>query len=105
MKLNFGILGIAVAASIFANAALAETPHFNQRQQNQEDRITQGVKSGELTRREAGNLVQGQAELQRMENRAKHDGTVTKKERARLHSKANMESNKIRRNKNNDRQR
>lgn len=88
------IAGILVSASAFAG-----TPALNERQANQKARIAHGVATGELTKRETARLVKGQAQLQRMEYRAKKDGVVTKKERARLHAKANKESAKIYKNK------
>ncbi len=72
---------------------------LDQKQQNQRQRIKQGVVSGELTKKETKRLVKGQKQLNRMERRAKADGVVTRKERARLHKKANRESAKIAKNK------
>ena len=50
--------------SLGANAALAFTSGIDQRQSNQEARIEQGVRSGELTNSESVRLVRGQVELQ-----------------------------------------
>ena len=51
------ILGLAlVPAAAFAQTG---TPRIDQRQQNQEQRIDQGVSSGVLTGREARRLVDG----------------------------------------------
>lgn len=83
----------------FGSQVMADTPKLDNRQDKQKARITQGVKSGELTKKETARMVKGQAQLQRMENRAKSDGVVTKKERVRLQHKANKESGKIYRNK------
>jgi hypothetical protein len=90
---------ITIVMSLGANAALAFTSGIDQRQSNQEARIEQGVRSGELTNRESVRLVRGQVELQKMENRSKRDGVVTNRERARLHKKASGESGRIYRNK------
>lgn len=84
---------------LFSGQLFAGTPVLDERQQNQKQRIKQGVNSGELTKKETKRLVKGQAQLQRMENRAKSDGVVTKKERAKLQHKANKESAKIAKNK------
>ena len=51
---------------------------------NQEKRIEQGVKSGELTNRETGKLEAGQARLDHAEAVAGSDGHVGKKEKARI---------------------
>ena len=92
-------LTIIIVTVLFGGEVLAGTPGVNKRQDNQQARISQGIKSGELTAKESARMVKGQVELQRMENRAKRDGKVTKKERVRLHRKANVESGKIYRNK------
>ena len=88
-----------LAFGLMSSQLFAATPVLNERQENQKERITQGVKSGELTKTEARRLVKGQAQLQRMEIRAKSDGVVTKKEKVRLQHKANKESAKILKNK------
>jgi hypothetical protein len=72
---------------------------LDERQENQRDRIAQGVRSGELTRPETRRLVRGQEHLRRMERRAEADGDVTARERARLHREANQQSRRIRRQK------
>lgn len=80
--------------------ALAQTtPGIDKRQAEQQRRIDQGVKSGQLTEKEAARLEKGQARIQRMEDRAKADGVVTKKERARIEHQQNVESRKIAREK------
>jgi hypothetical protein len=94
--------GIALFASIPAFAQ--STPVFDQRQENQERRIDQGVQSGQLTEREAARLDRGQDRLQRIEDRAKADGMVTRQERARLQHAENVQSRHIYREKH-DRQR
>jgi len=90
------VFGVLTALS---TQSMAGTPGIDKRERNQKARIVQGVKSGELTKGETKRLVKGQAQLHRMEARAKADGVVTKKERARLHHKANKESAKIFKNK------
>ncbi len=59
-------------------------PTINQHQENQKDRIQQGVKSGELTRREALTLKEKEFRAARVEKRLKEDGSLTPEERARL---------------------
>ncbi len=90
---------ITVTGLLFIGQAIAGTPILNERQHNQKHRIIQGVKSGELTKKETRRALKGQAQLQRMEYRAKSDGVVTRKERGRLHYKANKESARIAKNK------
>lgn len=99
-------LVVAALAAALAVPAFAQTgtPRFDQRQANQQQRIDQGVASGQLTQREAARLEAGQQRLDRMEDRAKADGTVTRQERARLQRAENVQSRHIYREKH-DRQR
>ena len=71
------------------------TPRIDQRQANQEQRIDQGVSSGQLNKREARRLEKGQTRVNRMENRAKADGTVTNQERRRITKAQNVQSKRI----------
>lgn len=77
----------------------AVTPGVDQRQANQQQRIDQGVKSGQLTGTEAARLEKGQAQVERKEARAKADGKVTPKERQRLKKAQDQQSRKIKREK------
>lgn len=94
-----------VGSLLFLFAGLGEiyaqqTPVVNQRQQNQRARIRQGVKSGELTKVETKEAVKDQRHIRRAERRAKADGVVTGREKARLSRKQNQASRELRRNKN-----
>lgn len=73
----------------------AATPGIDQRQVNQQQRIDQGFKSGELTDKEATRLEKGQDHVQTLEDKAKADGTVTQKERERIHHAQNKQSKKL----------
>ena len=88
---------LIIAAALFALAgpALADTPVLDQRQERQAERIRQGWQQGDLTRQEAGRLVQGQKRLRVMEHRAGSDGQVTARERARLQHQASVQSRHI----------
>jgi uncharacterized membrane protein YebE (DUF533 family) len=79
--------------------AQAETPGIDQRQANQEKRIDQGIASGQLNQREANRLNKQQDHIDNMENKAKADGVVTKKERARIHNAQDRASRHIAREK------
>ena len=89
------LLAALVAAIALPVAAQTSTPRVDQRQANQEARIQQGVKSGELTPKETAKLEKGQAKVQAMEDKAKADGKVTPKERAKLAKAQNKQSKKI----------
>lgn len=71
------ILGLGVAA--FAN-----TPHINRREYREQQRIRQGARSGELTRRETARLEAQQGRIRGYEWYAKSDGHVSYAERRRL---------------------
>ena len=86
-------------SGVFASTASAGTPVLDQRQQNQAQRIRQGVRSGELTRPETRRLVHGQRELRQDERMAKSDGVVTARERAMLDREADQQSRRIHRQK------
>jgi len=66
-----------------------------QRNVNQQERINQGVKSGQLTNREAGKLERGEARIDRKEARAGANGHVSAGEQARIQSADNRESKRI----------
>jgi hypothetical protein len=95
---------IAVAVSLLiAGSALAQTntPVVTQRQENQAARINEGVKSGELTKREAGKLRAEQRAIRAEKRMAKADGKVTAAERAQLRRDQNKASADIYRKKHN----
>jgi uncharacterized membrane protein YebE (DUF533 family) len=70
-------------------------PKINDRQHNQQARIRQGVKSGELTRAEKTRLEAEEKRIRANEKKAKADGKLTAKERARLEKELNKSSNDI----------
>lgn len=79
------------------------TPRVDRRERAQKKRIRQGVRTGEVTGREAARLKAEQAKIRADEKAAKADGTVTAEERARLAREQNRASRDINRQKN-DRQ-
>jgi hypothetical protein len=88
----------AFAFGAFAQAASAPT-RADSRQAKQEARIDQGVASGSLTKRETKKLEAQQNRIDRVENRAEADGTVTKAEKARVGHVQNKAKRDIRRQK------
>ena len=98
MKIQTLILALAVTAgAALSGTAFAQTatPRLDQREANQQQRINQGVATGQLTPREATNLQRRENRLNANEARAKADGVVTPGERRRLHREANHNSRKI----------
>jgi hypothetical protein len=69
----------------------------NQREQNQQDRIANGVKNDKLTPAQTANLEKGQQRLQNNEKRdmAKDNGHLTKQNQKQLNKEANRQSAKI----------
>ena len=66
-----------------------------QRNVNQETRVNEGVKSGELTTREAGRLEQGQAHVARAQANAAANGHVSAAEATHVKKVENRQSHRI----------
>jgi hypothetical protein len=101
MKTLFFTVVLVFGAMFFAHAQ--STPRVHQKQDNQVNRIQQGVQSGELTRAEAGKLARDQRQIQQKKNLAKADGVVTPRERRHIRRDQRASSADIYRQKN-DRQ-
>jgi len=69
----------------------------NQREQNQQNRIANGIKNDKLTPGQTRNLERGQQRLQNNEKRdmAKDNGHLTKQNQRQLNREANRQSAKI----------
>lgn len=92
--------------NIFLGAALAtlalpgfaqntNSPGVDQRQENQQNRIGNGVENGQLTAGEAARLERKEAVINKQEERMKSDGNFTARERARIHREQNAMSRRI----------
>jgi hypothetical protein len=75
------------------------------RQERQQNRIYQGVRSGQLTRREFRGLEREQYRIQRNKQRFKSDGNFTPQERARIQRQLNRASRDIYRQKHDNQKR
>jgi len=97
------MVGAACTAILVASAASAG--EIAKRKENQQDRIAQGVKSGQLTARETANLERKEARLNRetREMRKDNGGKLTPQEKARVNRQQNRLSRQIYRKKHNDR--
>ncbi len=84
-------LATAFAAPVFAQTSQADT----QRDVAQQQRIENGLKSGQLTTKEAGGLERGEARVERMEANADRNGSVSAREQARIDRAQNRESRAI----------
>lgn len=94
--LLMSLITAAVAAPLYAQT---DTPKVDARQGQQQERIDQGVASGELNQREAGRLQREQERIAAHEEKAKADGVVTKREQRRLNREQNRASRHIAREK------
>ncbi len=98
-------LALGLTVSAFAQSGTSgNTPRIDKRQVKQQQRIDQGVQSGQLTPTEQQHLENREARIASDEAAAKADGRVTKKERAHLTREENHASKAIYRQKH-DRQR
>ena len=101
LKAAVAAIAVAIAGAAFAQttstppAGATATPGIDKRQANQEKRIEQGVKSGELTKKEAGRLEKRESKLQADKEKAQADGKVTKQERKQLQHEASRDSKAI----------
>lgn len=78
-----------------ALAATAQTPVINARQHNERARIRQGVRSGELTHREAARMRGREAGITAEKRAARADGIVTRGERRDIRRTENSASRAI----------
>jgi hypothetical protein len=93
-------------AATFAQTTPTPGQHdydINQRKTAQQDRVAQGVKSGQLTAGETSRLEHQEAGINREERgmRAQDNGHLTRSDRATLHQQQNQESRRIYRDKHN----
>lgn len=91
LGISFGIL--VCFAALATDASAQGNRGINNRQQNQRQRIANGVRSGELTYRETSRLAREQVQVRRMEYRFRRSGDgLSSRERARLQHEMNQAS-------------
>jgi hypothetical protein len=99
MNVKYSLIALMIAG--LSGPAMAQstdtqsTPRIDKRQENQEKRIEQGTKSGQLNEKETARLEKGQAKVQKMEDKAVADGKVTKKEKKKIEHAQDHQSKKI----------
>jgi hypothetical protein len=111
MKFVTAVLASALVvapAALIAQTTTAPTPgahgyDIGQRKVDQQDRIANGVKSGQLTAGETSHLEHQEAGVNREERgmRAQDNGHLTSQDRKTLHAQQNQESRRIYRDKHN----
>jgi hypothetical protein len=101
MTLSKTAIALALGA-LFAVPALAQSTATEvQRNVNQQQRIEQGLQSGQLTTKEAAKLEKGEANIEKMEQRAEANGKLSDAEKQRIEQAQNKESQAIYRDKHN----
>jgi len=96
-------LSIVATALLALTGTIGMAQTIPQRQINQQGRIAQGVRSGQLTGRETRNLEFRERSINRQERfmRRANDGRLTRRDRAVLNYRLNRTSRAIYRNKHN----
>ena len=95
MKTTATYLGV-VAAGLMSTAAFAQAVQQDQqRDVNQQQRIEQGLQSGQLSTREAGQLEREQQHVDKMEAHDLRNGSISPAEQARLNAAENKASRDI----------
>lgn len=92
------LMGAALVAALSPLLAMADGQRWriNRREHQQQQRIRAGVRTGELTRREAARLKVEQAQIRLQEARARHSGGgFTTRERLRIDRELNQASRHI----------
>ena len=95
MRHTHTLIALAIGALV-SGAALAQgTATTVQRDVNQQQRIEQGLQSGQLTTGEAAKLEKQETKVETMQKNALKDGTLTPAEKARLAKAQNATSASI----------
>jgi hypothetical protein len=108
-QLKNSLLSAALVMLAMPVVAQSATPdpaprsEVGQRQENQQDRIAQGVKSGQLTAGETTHLEKNQARINRQihQERKENGGKLTPQERGQINHEQNRQSKQIYRAKHN----
>jgi Skp family chaperone for outer membrane proteins len=122
-KITSSLLVLAVGGLMFVSSAAAQTTttisgagpgvvdpghprvnEVNQREQNQQKRIANGINNGSLNAHETANLERREASVQKQEqaDMAKHNGHLTKTEQRQLNRRQDRISHSIYKDKHNN---
>ena len=120
-KITSSLLVLAVGGLMFVSSAAAQTTisgagpgvvdpghprvnEVNQREQNQQKRIANGINNGSLNAHETANLERREASVQKQEQAvmAKHNGHLTKTEQRQLNRRQDRISHSIYKDKHNN---
>jgi hypothetical protein len=95
MRIRLTAIAAGLAACTIAAAHAQNTADVVQRDVNQQNRIEQGLKSGQLTTKEAGKLEREESHIDKMQSNALKDGKMTKAEKRRIERAENQASKDI----------
>ncbi|MEO8005320.1 MAG: hypothetical protein ABI771_10475, partial [Betaproteobacteria bacterium] len=96
MKIKLTAIAAGLAACAFAMTAFAQNAaDTTQRDVNQQNRIEDGLKSGQLNTKEAGKLEKEESRVDKMQSNALKDGKMTDAEKARIEKAQNKVSGDI----------
>jgi hypothetical protein len=93
-KLTVIVAGLA-ACALAATASAQNAADTVQRDVNQQNRIEDGLKSGQLNTKEAGKLEKEESRVDKMQSNALKDGKMTDAEKARIEKAQNKVSSDI----------
>src|SRR5262249_22756834 len=94
-KLTTLVFGAVVCAIILPASLFAGTNPIDRRKHQEQRRIRQGIRSGELTAQEVRKLEREQTRIRRTEARDRADGNLSPKERVKLDRMLNHASRDI----------
>jgi len=99
-RIIIGILSGALLAGTAAVSVAQDTPkegQIKQRKENQQKRIANGVKSGELTPHETARIENNESKINKevRRDRKENGGNLTNKEKARINRQQNKVSKEI----------
>jgi hypothetical protein len=95
MRILSGILLCAAMVAGLTADTMASRRWINRRERHQQQRIREGIRGDELTRREAARLEAEQARIRAYERYARSDGRLTLRERRRLDRQLDQSSRHI----------
>lgn len=95
MKFARTVIAIALGTAFSTAALAADTASEVQRDVNQQQRIEQGLQSGQLNTREASKLEREESHVDKLESNALKDGNLSSAEKARIQRSQNRVSKDI----------
>lgn len=95
MKTRWTVVAASVALAGLIGVSPVQAGEVVNRERRQQERIGQGVQSGELTAKETQRLEKEQVKIEADRKQALADGKLTKRERAELHKEQDRASRHI----------